>query len=347
MNKKKNKQIQKGNGLTGLVNLGNTCFLNSCMQALSHTYELNTLLNMDKIQNSLSNVSDKNNLIIEWKNLNSVMWTKDGIVSPNRFVYNVQQVADTTGRDIFTGWAQNDLPEFLRFFIECMHSIISRPVNMTINGNIQNKTDKIAVSCYEMLDKIYSNEYSEIMEMFYGIYVSELSSKTGSTIHSVNPENYFILDLEIPKQNASLYECFDAFTAYEMLEGDNAWYNENTKMKEDVRKRITFWNLPKILIIAFKRFDADGDRKKQDLIQFPLTNLNLSKYVSGYNSKQYIYDLYAVCNHSGGTMGGHYTSYVKTISNEWVHFNDTQVERFIPDKKIVSSKAYCLFYRKR
>ena len=334
------------NGYTGLTNLGNTCFLNASLQVLNHTYELTEFLRSEKHVKNLKTMLPDSIILTELIDLQNVMWANNGIVSPNKFVYNVHKLAKEKGKELFTGWAQNDMPEFLLFMIECMHNSISRSINMRILGNVENEVDQMATACYKMLKHVYSTEYSEIMEMFYGIYVSELASINGQTIHSIKPENYFMLDLPIPSVSASLIDCLDAFTQVELMDKDNAWYNENTGQKEDVHKRITFWSFPKILVITLKRFSPCGQYKMDNTIPFPLSDLDLSKYVSGYNPSQYIYDLYGVCNHSGGVQGGHYTSFVKNVKNEWIHYNDTSVD-IIDENAIISSKAYCLFYRKK
>jgi ubiquitin carboxyl-terminal hydrolase 8 len=103
-------------------------------------------------------------LLEEFKNLKRVMWSQNGIVSPNRFVHHVQQVAQKTGRELFTGWAQNDLPEFLLFIVDAIHKSISRQVTMRICGHVVNPIDQLAMECYGMLRSTYHNEYSEILK---------------------------------------------------------------------------------------------------------------------------------------------------------------------------------------
>ena len=354
MAKKWNKYLDKG--YTGLSNLGNTCFLNSCMQALNHTYELHELLDSPKLNETMKSGQPDTEIIKEWNELRDIMWKNNGVVTPNKFVRNVHRVATIKKRDIFTGWSQNDMPEFLLFIIEAFHNSVSRPVSIKITGKTENDTDKLAKKCYEMLKQVYGKEYSEFMDLFYGIYVSEIRSMDDTIVHSVHPEHFFVLDLPIPhnKSPISLIECFDAHVRTEILKGDNAWYNEVTKQREDIQKRIVFWSLPKILIITLKRFSPDGRHKTEQLVDCPLDNLDLSKYVYGYNRSQYNYELYAVCNHIGNTYMGHYTAFVKNANNEWLHFNDQQVEIIAKTsdendikKKIITPMAYCLFYRKK
>lgn len=337
-------------GFTGLENLGNTCFLNSCMQVLNHTYELNALLDSKKFEPHVKQDLPDARILAEWDDLRTVMWSGNGIVTPRKFVHNVQQVASIKHRDLFTGYAQNDMPEFLLFFLDCMHNSISRGVTMRISGNAENNTDKMAICCYEMLKNTYSREYSEVMELFYGILVSEITSKDTSATFSMKPDNYFMLDLPVLYENriaTNLHGCFEFFTMPEILEGENAWFNEATGNKEDVKKQLSFWNFPSILVITLKRFTPDGLNRINSRIDFPLVDLDLSRYVRGYNKSSFVYDLYGVCNHMGGIMGGHYTAFVKNAENQWLHYNDRDVSIVENTDSIISPMAYCLFYRKK
>ena len=337
-------------GLSGLANLGNTCFLNSCMQVISHTYELNQFLDLETYKRRLNNKYDSA-LLIEWDELRKVLWKENCIVSPVKFVKTVQKLAEIKDKDIFTGYDQNDLPEFLIFVIDCFHNALSREVNMNIQGTAENDRDKIALLCFDKIKQMYSKDYSEIWNIFYGIHVSQLVSVKTNALMSMRPEPFFIVNLPIPQNNKSptLLDCFDLYVEGEILDGDNSVLNEETGEKEAAIKNLMFWSLPTILVIDIKRFNS-SNKKNQILIDFPLTNLNLSKYVIGYNKETYIYDLYGVCNHGGSVLGGHYTSFVKNANDKWYHYNDTSVTEVpeqVKNQQIVSSKAYCFFYRKR
>lgn len=342
---KYNKYSEKG--LSGLSNLGNTCFLNACMQVLSHTYELNEILNLETYKKRLKNKYDTA-LLLEWDELRKILWNENCIVTPNKFVRTVQKLAQIKDLPLFTGYEQNDLPEFLIFVIDCFHNSLAREVNMNITGTPENECDKIALLCFERIKQMYANDYSEIWNIFYGIHVSQLISATTGEVIGMTPEPYFIINLPIPPENKSpsLIDCFDLYIEHEILDGENGIFNETTGVKEPAKKNIAFWSFPSVLVIDIKRFNS-ANRKKQVLVDFPLDNLDLSKYVIGYNKESYVYDLYGVCNHSGSVLGGHYTSFIKNANGKWYHCDDTIITEVVNPQQIVTPKAYCFFYRKR
>ena len=121
-------------------------------------------------------------------------------------------------------------------------------------------------------------------------------------------------------------------------------------------KKMDVWSAPDMLVLHLKRFQyVPGQyfvhrEKINDLIDFPVTGLDLTKYVIGPQDPAAppIYDMYAVPQHSGGLGGGHYTAVCKNFKDgQWYNCNDLHVSAVADSQTAVDGSAYVLFCQRR
>ncbi|MBN3271197.1 UBP31 hydrolase, partial [Polyodon spathula] len=172
-------------------------------------------------------------------------------------------------------------------------------------------------------------------------------------------------------QTCTLSQCFQLYTKEEQLAPDDAWRCPHCKQLQQGSIKLNLWTLPDVLILHLKRFRQEGNRrmKMQNMVKFPLTGLDMTPHVVkrsqsswslpshwspwrrpyglGRDPEDYLYDLYAVCNHHGTMHGGHYTAYCKnSVDGQWYCFDDSDVQP-IADEDLCKQTAYILFYQRR
>ena len=144
----------------------------------------------------------------------------------------------------------------------------------------------------------------------------------------------------------TLGDCLKNFSKEEKLEAGNEWYCPKCKKHTLATKKMELYYLPKILIICFKRFMRESYRwrKNEQLVDFPINNLNMGDYMIGPDKEHSKYNLFAVSQHYGSTAFGHYTAVCKNF-NKWYSYNDSSVHP-CSENDARSSAAYVLFYRR-
>jgi len=152
------------------------------------------------------------------------------------------------------------------------------------------------------------------------------------------------------KDSLTLYDCLKLFSSEEQLGVNDAWYCAECQEFRQAYKKFDLWSAPQILVVQLKRFSQVNRiwRDRLDnLIDFPIDNLDLTEFVIGPKPVPPIYDLYAVSNHFGSMGGGHYTAFARHRSdNKWYRYDDSSVSETVPSE-IVSRAAYVLFYRRK
>ncbi|XP_018417100.1 PREDICTED: ubiquitin carboxyl-terminal hydrolase 15 isoform X2 [Nanorana parkeri] len=146
-----------------------------------------------------------------------------------------------------------------------------------------------------------------------------------------------------------LKDCIELFTTKEKLGAEDPWYCPHCKEHQQATKKLDLWSLPPVLVVHLKRFSYSRYmRDKLDtLVDFPVSDLDMSKFLINPNAGPCRYNLIAVSNHYGGMGGGHYTAFAKNKDDgKWYYFDDSSVSTASEDQ-IVSKAAYVLFYQRQ
>ena len=333
------------NAPKGISNLGNTCYLNACIQIFSELKPLSNIIKTETVKNQTKIET------LLWKNWHEILCIMETgsnkeLLCPNGFIHAIETISKSKKQTFFNDCNnQEDIGEFILFLIEGLHECLSREIKVSISGHSENETDNFAIEAFKKVKQSLEKQYSEIMDLFYGISISSIRNSEGETL-SRQFETYMLLDLPLPvlNQPTTLYVCIQNYVRPEILDGENKWFNEKTKHYDAVEKGITFWSFPNILIVCLKRHTYDGN-KNSNFIDYPF-ELDLSPFVVGYNPSNFIYDLVGICAHSGNVNNGHYTAFVKK-NKDWFFCNDECIQVVENEKYLKINDAYCLFYVKK
>ncbi|KAJ7378237.1 Ubiquitin carboxyl-terminal hydrolase 2 [Desmophyllum pertusum] len=307
-------------GLVGLRNLGNTCFMNSILQCLSHTQPLtDQLLKGSHMKIISSSSSMKGKLIQAFADLIKSMWKpgNNDAVSPHSFKTQIQRFAPR-----FMGYNQQDAQEFLRFLVEGLHDDLNQ-VKSKPKYTLCEFDDSL--SDQQNAEKTWEYYLSRDKSLMTDLFVGQLKSmlkccNCGYT--SVTFDPFWDLSLPIPRKFSSsssssswsgrrssgaddsdtnIRDCILSFTREEVLDGDERPTCDKCKVKRKSTKKFSIQRFPPILVLHLKRFSGFSFRSKlQSNVDFPLSKLDLAEFsADSQEGRSAVYSLYAVSNHSG------------------------------------------------
>ena len=363
-------------GNIGINNLGTTCYANSYLQAILHSYSFIYHV-------KLLDIKDDFNTLIDQK-----------------FKFNKKEALDLPKSNNFIECSdQQDAQEYLNKFLDKIYEnddymlknvdISSQFINLKIkppkidenisfyDNTMMYKYGKI-VDTSEILTKTQSKHKYLNQNYTYNLSISKyffdfilcssntVKNKTGYDEVSFKKHRLeFQQQLQISITSNNLISCLRENFKIEDLKEQNRIYTEQEGLEWD-QKELKLLSTPIYFIISLKRFNNYGS-KISDKVEIPLeldeTDLRefMYKNSQGDCNDPGTYDLYAVTMQLGSLTSGHYYSYIRkpnfnneklnsdTFTPGWYEANDNSFKKFDlrEDIKEKIKDGYIFYYKKR
>jgi len=326
----------------GLFNLGNTCYLNSAIQALRHAKPFTDYFGTDAWKThshptrpGYELAQATAGLLAEFKKSDTALAGSGSLpqrgssmqtpVNPKPFVAAFLKVAKERDLDDeFHFGAQADGTEAVLLILQVLHEQQARHVQMEISGVPKSPSHKELVSSLENWSTFFQKEYSPIVEAVYGQTQAKRVCTCGAT--RVQYEPWGVLKLPIPnadKQGApapTLQQCISANFASETLDDYTC---DTCKTKGTTRTESRVSRFPSHMILGLKRYTNAG-AKVRARIPYDPNCIDFSEWVTWPSlQRECKYKVYAVIDQHGSSRGGHYTMRARN-SDSWTLYDDQQ-----------------------
>lgn len=313
----------------GLRNLGNSCFLNSILQALTHTAPLAQLC-VDKLHSRscvLTSTKQACAFCIIERHIVAALSTNDGgglhdsgsgvggdghynnhggsswygydkdAISPNEVICNLHLLARH-----FVHGRQEDAHELLRLSLEAMDKSCLYNCGRPLVGGMGTTPGPERPFPPTVIERIFQGKFQNQVKCL------------GCGYESNTYDPFLDMSLELPHVD-SVDAALDLFTKEERLDGDNCYHCSHCKRLCPALKRLSVHEAPAVLVVHLKRFNVFGGKINRN-VRFD-EQLSLRGHMSRNAPEKHgpTYRLYAMVVHAGASVGsGHYYAFARKLA---------------------------------